>query len=459
MGVAISGWRLARAVAALGQLGVVSGTAIDNVFIRRLQDNGVDDELSGVLASFPDQKVVEAILARFAQAQRDPDASYLTIPMMTARSPQFSQDLLTLATFAEVALAKLGHDGPVGINLLTKIQMPTAPTLFGAILAGVDYVCMGAGVPFHIPGALDRLAQGLDVEMPLAVAGGEPISLHFDPSRYELPYALTRPKFLGIVASNTLAAALTKRSNGTVEGFIVERPSAGGHNAPPRGDLVTTDDGEPVYGPRDEVDFSAMNDLRLPYWIGGGVTSPAKVREALALGATGVQVGTLFAFCDESGMDPQLRSEVVASVRDHPLAVKTSMRVSSTGYPFKVADVPGTIADPALYAKRRRKCDLGYLRNAYLKVDGSLGYRCAAEPVKDFVRKGGTEEETTDVACLCNGLLATAGFPQRRSDGHNEYPIVTSGDALNEIKNVAAGLPNYQARDVIAYLDPELNAL
>ena len=37
MGIAVSGWKLARAVSAEGQLGVVSGTALDGVLVRRLQ--------------------------------------------------------------------------------------------------------------------------------------------------------------------------------------------------------------------------------------------------------------------------------------------------------------------------------------------------------------------------------------------------------------------------------------
>jgi NAD(P)H-dependent flavin oxidoreductase YrpB (nitropropane dioxygenase family) len=36
MGVGVSDWRLARAVAAAGQLGVVSGVALDAVLARRL---------------------------------------------------------------------------------------------------------------------------------------------------------------------------------------------------------------------------------------------------------------------------------------------------------------------------------------------------------------------------------------------------------------------------------------
>jgi NAD(P)H-dependent flavin oxidoreductase YrpB (nitropropane dioxygenase family) len=75
-----------------------------------------------------------------------------------------------LANFVEVWLAKEGHDGPVGINLLTKVQMPNLASLYGAMLAGVDYVLMGAGIPKEIPGVLDRLAahepasDALDVE-------------------------------------------------------------------------------------------------------------------------------------------------------------------------------------------------------------------------------------------------------------------------------------------------------
>ena len=38
MGAGVSSWRLAQAVSQLGQLGVVSGTALDLIFARRLQD-------------------------------------------------------------------------------------------------------------------------------------------------------------------------------------------------------------------------------------------------------------------------------------------------------------------------------------------------------------------------------------------------------------------------------------
>ncbi len=67
---------------------------------------------------------------------------------------------------------------------------------------------------------------------------------------------LTRPKFIAIVSSNTLATTMLKRANGRVDGFVVEGPTAGGHNAPPRGKLQFDEAGEAIYGERDKVDLA-----------------------------------------------------------------------------------------------------------------------------------------------------------------------------------------------------------
>lgn len=457
MGIAISGWQLAQAVSSAGQLGVVSGTAIDNVFIRRLQANGIDAALQAVLDRFPSQRIVDEVVHDFALVRRGATEPYRTLPMLTHRSQGRSIDVLVLASFVEVALAKMGHDGAVGINLLTKVQIPTAATLCGAMLAGVDYVMMGAGVPTHIPGVLERLSRGEPVDLPLSVTDADSdnpaTSLHFDPAPYLGSDALTRPRFVAIVSSHVLANALAKRSNGPVDGFVVERPTAGGHNAPPRGAITVDANGDPQYGPRDVVDFEAIASLNTPFWIGGGVTSAQHVRDALALGASGVQVGTLFAYCNESGMDPALRRQVLKEIAAGSVTVRTSLRASSTGYPFKVASVPGTISDPEVYDERTRKCDLGYLREPYVKPDGVVGYRCAAEPVLAYVRKGGLVEETVDSSCLCNGLMATTGLGQLRVDGRREPAIVTSGDCINDVRQLLRGRDSYSASDVLAHLD------
>jgi len=458
MGVAISGWPLARAVATTGQVGVVSGTAIDSVFVRRLQDHGVDDELRSVLDSFPLAAVVDDVIKRYASVRRPAGAPYKNATMLADHSLRRATDLVVLASFVEVALAKAGHDGLVGINLLTKIQVPTAASLCGAILAGVDYVMMGAGVPTHIPGAIDDLSEGRRTAFPLSVTGAssdDPASsLTFDPSPYVRGAPLRRPKFIGIVSSHVLATALLKRSNGPVYGIVVERPTAGGHNAPPRGNLTLDAHDNPVYGSRDVVDYAVMADLGVPFWIGGGVTSSRDVLDAQALGAAGVQVGTLFAYCRESGMETSLRRRVLDEVRAHRVVVQTSTTASPTGYPFKVLDLPGTMSDPDTYAARSRRCDLGYLREAYRDANGATAFRCAAEPVSTYERKGGLHTKTLATTCLCNGLLATCGFAQVRANGYIEPPIITSGDAVNDVAVLLEGRDDYGALDVIDWLDP-----
>src|SRR5450759_911182 len=168
------------------------------------------------------------------------------------------------------------------------------------MLAGVAYVLMGAGIPVRIPGVLDSLTHHQPASYPLQVTGaqeGDDTTMTFIPRDFMehdlLP--LNRPKFLAIIASNILAATMLKRANGRVDGFVVEGPTAGGHNAPPRGKLQLNPAGEPIYGERDKVDLVKLRELGLPFWLAAEYGSSEKLREALNAGAAGIQVGTAFA--------------------------------------------------------------------------------------------------------------------------------------------------------------------
>ncbi len=66
MGVGVSGWPLARAVAQLGQLGVVSGTGLAVVLARRLQDGDVGGHLRRAMAQFPVSGVADRVRDRYA---------------------------------------------------------------------------------------------------------------------------------------------------------------------------------------------------------------------------------------------------------------------------------------------------------------------------------------------------------------------------------------------------------
>jgi nitronate monooxygenase len=451
MGVAVSGWRLARAVASRGQLGVVSGTAIDTVFVRRLQDGDGCADLDRAITHFPLPDVAGALVQRFPRRARG--RPYRLLPLLGTRIPHLREQLMMLAAFVEVWLAKEGHAGAVGINLLTKVQLPTLPTLYGAMLAGVDYVLMGAGIPREIPAVLDRLVEHRPARWKLELEGaaGDDIWLEFDPLRHwhQPTPVLRRPRFVPIVASNSLATLLARKSAGRIDGLIVEGPAAGGHNAPPRGPARYSLGGEPLYGPRDEVDLAAVKALGLPFWVAGGAGHPHRLRAAQAAGAAGIQVGTLFAYCDESGLAEPLKSSVLASAAAGDVHVRTDARASPTGYPFKVVDWP---QNPARGVTRERVCDLGYLRVAYRKPEGGIGFRCAGEPEPTYLRKGGRLEDTAGRQCLCNGLLAAAGHAQTNKRGRVEPPLVTSGDDLAGIAAFLGERMRYSAGDVIDYL-------
>ena len=66
--------------------------------------------------------------------------------MYSLNTPDLLKELTVVATFSEVFLAKEGHDKPVGLNLLEKIQLPNIFAIYGAMLADVDYVFIGAGI-------------------------------------------------------------------------------------------------------------------------------------------------------------------------------------------------------------------------------------------------------------------------------------------------------------------------
>jgi len=459
MGAGVSSWRLARAVSAAGQLGVVSGTALDVILARRLQLGDAGGHLRRALARFPIPGVAQRILERhFVPGGKPPDASFAPLPPLAVESAPERVELIVAANFIEVLLARAGHEGAVGINYLEKIQLPTLPSIFGALLAGASVVLMGAGLPRAVPGALDGLAAGEAVELPVDVQGGDPDRaprLRFDPSAFcrGAPPSLERPAFLGIVSSVTAATILARKASGRVDGLVIEGPSAGGHNAPPRGGLKLDEAGEPVFGERDVPDLQAIARLGLPFWLAGSCASPERLRAALSQGAAGVQLGTAFAFCEESGLSPDLRRRAIERIRSGAGRVATDALASPTGFPFKVFSLAGTLSEEPVFAARSRVCDLGYLRHACATSGGRLAWRCPGEPVEAFVRKGGREEETRGRKCLCNGLLATVGLGQVRRAGRVEAPLLTSGADLSAVVELlAAKGGSYSARDVVEHL-------
>ena len=498
MGVYVSNWRLAQAVAAArpGETaGTVSGTALDVVYVRLLQLGDPGGHIRRALHAFDvafgtgiGQKICDRY---FIAAGKAPDVRFERAPMQLIHAqcevpPISSQagdrtlvpltldedviELLIATGFAEVWLAKEGHTGSIFINFLNKIELPLIYAMYGAMLAGVDGVVVGAGNPDGLPALCSRLATHQAVTRTLPVLyqdAGEEFSIAFDPRQIAhgafVTKPLKRPAFLAIVSLEGLVKALMASPSEAPDGFIIEHHTAGGHNANPVGPLRKDDLGQPIYGDKDTPDLAAIRSAGRPFWLAGGYGSRAKLREALAAGATGVQVGSMFALAEESGMHPDYRSAILHELRagtDDAALVRTTM-FSPTGFAFKVAQLKGTLAEQDVFERRHRVCDIGLLQQIGVSTprDGGarhLFQRCAAAPVEGYINKRGLERNTDGRRCLCNGLLACVGLGQVK-DVHGEHleepAIVTLGNDLDGIRRLSRqGQAHYWARDVVADL-------
>jgi nitronate monooxygenase len=107
--------------------------------------------------------------------------------------------------------------------------------------------------------------------------------------------------------------------------------------------------------------------------------------------------------------------------------VFTDPLASASGYPFKVVALEDSLSEADLYEMRPRICDLGYLRTAYKRSDGTVGFRCPSEPVD--------------------------GYPQLQKGNYLEPPLVTAGKELSSIvRFIPSGQSSYSALDVLQVL-------
>ena len=446
MGVIISGPPLAKEVSRLGQLGTVSGVAFERIFARILQRGDPGGQIRHALSHFPFQEYVKRVMdAFFVEGGKFESTAFKAVPIFNINPSPLLISLTICANFALVWLAKEGHTNPVSINYLEKVAMPHIYAITGAMLASVDFITMGAGIPLQIPEVINAVAEGRTVTYRVPVIG-ENITSHemsFNPEQFfggKLP-SMKRPGFIPIIASNLLAKILVERlPEGSIYGFVIEEPTAGGHNAPPRRGGF--------YGPKDEVDNPKIASIGLPFWIGGSKASPEMLEWAFSVGAKGIQVGSIFALCEESGMDPKIRAEIRKLGFQGKLKIRTDMRFSPAGFPFKVVELLGTLSEPEVIKSRVRRCDQGALATLYEKPDGLIGYRCPAESTECFISKGGDVADTFSRGCLCNGLISAAGF------GNKEEPlVVTLGDDTSFLPFLMYS-PNgsYSAEDAVDYL-------
>ena len=133
-----------------------------------------------------------------------------------------------------------------------------------------DYVLMGAGIPRAIPRVIDDSAPASRRD---ALRGqgttGEAPEVRFDPSVISpVVPPLERPDFLAIVSSHVLATMLA-RLDSPADGFVIEGPTAGGHNAPPRASRRSPTTASRVYSDVIGPIWKRSRGLGRPFWLAG----------------------------------------------------------------------------------------------------------------------------------------------------------------------------------------------
>lgn len=461
MGIWVSGDRLAGAVAAAGATGLVSVTAIGTVLQRRLQDGHI--EVKKALETFPNQEVADELLDRYYSERGRQGKAYKPMPQFKYKEDRECQGIASAlevaGAYAAVCLAKQRSEGRgrIGINVMEELENTIPATMLGAMMAKVDVIAIGAGIPSGEKSNIKTLARGEHLSYPLSVMNAtKKYSIELDPEYYTNgEYVVSDPDMLAIVSLDVLVKRL-KSETIPPDGYVIEGPSAGGHNAPPR------QKGAREYGNKDYADLEkirAMEDENgnpIKFWLAGGYGSPKGLRRAKELGAQGVQAGTAFAFCEESGFRRDIKLDVVRRIQSGAeVVVRKDFDASPTGFPFNAIDIENSISEQEIYEARRRVCDLGYLRKPIEMPDGEVAYRCPAEPEASYLRKAGTIEETLGRKCLCNALAAAADMAQIRNNGE-ELPLVTAGENLvRDLRPLVENLQSdelYAAADVVRYL-------
>ena len=339
-----------------------------------------------------------------------------------------------MANFCEVFLAKEGHDGLVGINFLRKIELPIPFACLGAMLAGVDYVLVGAGqsgrpagaAPPALPPAGRRAAR-------CAPAGHDqrPRDVRRSGAARAPCSATVAPltpgrQLLAIVASDELAAGLAGQAATRPDGFVVE----GRHSRRAQRTAPGSAAARPRPGSRSTATATPSTWRRSTGWgcRSGSPVHAARRRACCCAQHSRAPPGSRWAPPSRSASNPasadQLKRQVLGDRRRRWRAgVRTDWRASPTGYPFKVVQAPGTLSDAAVVAGRPRVCDLGALRSRV--PEASTGRSTtAARPSRrrPTIARAGARPTRRAASACATGCWPPPGFRSAGRTGTRSRP-------------------------------------
>jgi nitronate monooxygenase len=216
-------------------------------------------------------------------------------------------NLIALAREMEAARALAQGRGMIAVNVMKAVSAH-ADYVRVACENGADAIVMGAGLPLDLP----DLTQGCDIALIPILSDSRGVSLMLKKwmKKGRLPDAI-----------------------------VIEHPAhAGGHLGV--ADVADMNDArfgfERVLSELD-VSFASLGLKRsdVPVIVAGGINSHDAVRQWLAAGANGVQIGTPFAVTEEGDAHPEFKRVLVEATPEDIVEF-----VSVTGLPARAVKTP-----------------------------------------------------------------------------------------------------------------------
>jgi nitronate monooxygenase len=215
---------------------------------------------------------------------------------------------LTPAQIGDAARAVRGLTGrPFGINLFAPGPVPPLPAGAGAAVARVAPYFAELGLPAPTAPAAPADAFPALFEAALA-SGASAFSFTFGVLPEGAIAAIrARGMFLMGTATNVAEAVALERAG--VDAVVAQGAEAGGHRGTFAGDTEAGMVGTIALVPQ------IADAVKVPVIASGGIMDGRGIAAALALGASGVQLGTAFLTCEEAGI-PAAYKQAILDARE-----------------------------------------------------------------------------------------------------------------------------------------------
>lgn len=277
-------------------------------------------------------------------------------------------------------------DKPFAVNLFVPQAHHATPLQIESARDAVQTCC--AELEFTLPMISPPYAASFEEQMQVLLA--EDISIFS--FTFGMPERVWIEKFKhkGVIligTATTPAEAQALKENG-IDIICLQGWEAGGH----RGSFL--DGHQPPFMELSSL-LASVNSMSIPFVAAGGIMDAHDIVQALSHGAEGVQMGSAFLCCLESGIHPQYKNLLLSSIEDNTVltrafsgkwarGIKNEFITRMLPYEETILDYPIQHALTIAMRKEARKQGTTGFMSLWA---GQSAYLCKALPVSTLIQE------------------------------------------------------------------------